>query len=75
MTDLEFYELRYSGKEAKYLRAFRALYLGIFFNVVIMASVMLAGVKIEQCTSRFKCISNCNCSFINHFSLFLFWRF
>ncbi len=48
MTDLEFYELRYSGKEAKYLRAFRALYLGIFFNVVIMASVMLAGVKISS---------------------------
>ncbi|MBK9149960.1 MAG: Na+:solute symporter [Saprospiraceae bacterium] len=45
-TDLEFYELRYSGKPARFLRAFRALYLGVFFNVVIMATVMLAGIKI-----------------------------
>lgn len=44
-TDLEFYELRYSGKPATFLRAFRALYLGVFFNVVIMATVLLAGVK------------------------------
>ena len=36
-TDLEFYELRYGGKVAAFLRAFRALYLGVFFNVVIMA--------------------------------------
>ena len=46
LTDLEFYELRYSGKEATFLRAFRALYLGIFFNVMIMATVCLAGIKI-----------------------------
>ena len=46
LTDLEFYELRYSGKEAAFLRAFRALYLGIFFNVMIMATVCLAGIKI-----------------------------
>jgi len=45
-TDLEFYELRYSGKEARFLRAFRAIYLGVFFNVMIMATVMLAGIKI-----------------------------
>lgn len=45
-TDLEFYELRYSGKEAAFLRAFRALYLGVFFNVLIMATVILAGIKI-----------------------------
>jgi SSS family solute:Na+ symporter len=45
-TDLEFYELRYSGKEARFLRAFRALYLGVFFNVLIMATVILAGIKI-----------------------------
>ncbi|MFZ1704608.1 MAG: sodium:solute symporter family protein [Saprospiraceae bacterium] len=45
-TDLEFYELRYSGKEAKFLRAFRAIYLGVFFNVLIMATVILAGIKI-----------------------------
>ena len=45
-TDLEFYEMRYSGSEAKFLRAFRAIYLGVFFNVMIMATVMLAGIKI-----------------------------
>lgn len=45
-TDLEFYELRYSGAAARFLRGFRAIYLGVFFNVVIMATVMLAGIKI-----------------------------
>lgn len=45
-TDLEFYELRYSGKAAGFLRGFRALYLGVFFNVMIMATVLLAGIKI-----------------------------
>jgi solute:Na+ symporter, SSS family len=45
-TDLEFYELRYSGKGAAFLRAFRAIYLGVFFNVVIMATVSLAAIKI-----------------------------
>jgi len=46
MTDVEFYEIRYSGKEAAFLRAFRALYLGVFFNIMIMASVTLAAIKI-----------------------------
>ncbi|MBD3626824.1 sodium:solute symporter family protein [Cyclobacterium sp.] len=45
-TDLEFYELRYGGKGAAFLRAFRAVYLGVFFNVVIMATVSLAAIKI-----------------------------
>lgn len=45
-TDLEFYEIRYGGKPAAFLRAFRALYLGVFFNVVIMATVLLAAIKI-----------------------------
>ncbi|MBK9254907.1 MAG: Na+:solute symporter [Saprospiraceae bacterium] len=45
-TDLEFYELRYSGPESRFLRGFRAIYLGVFFNVMIMATVMLAGIKI-----------------------------
>ncbi|MEM6263243.1 MAG: sodium:solute symporter family protein [Bacteroidota bacterium] len=45
LTDLEFYEIRYSGKEAAFLRGFRAIYLGVFFNVVIMASVCLAAIK------------------------------
>ncbi len=45
-TDLEFYEIRYSGKGAAFLRAFRAIYLGVFFNVVIMATVSLAAIKI-----------------------------
>lgn len=46
LTDLEFYELRYSGKAASFLRGFRALYLGLFFNIVIMAAVSLAAIKI-----------------------------
>ncbi len=46
LTDLEFYELRYSGKAAAFLRGFRALYLGVFFNVLIMAAVCLAIIKI-----------------------------
>lgn len=46
LTDLEFYELRYSGKPAAFLRGFRAIYLGVFFNVMIMATVMLAAIKI-----------------------------
>ncbi|HSJ67844.1 MAG TPA: sodium:solute symporter family protein [Anditalea sp.] len=45
-TDLEFYEIRYGGKPAAFLRAFRALYLGVFFNIVIMATVSLAAIKI-----------------------------
>jgi len=48
MTDLEFYELRYSGKPAAVLRGFRAIYLGVFFNVLIMGSVTLAAIKIGQ---------------------------
>jgi len=46
MTDVEFYELRYSGRPAAFLRGFRALYLGVFFNIVIMAAVTLAAIKI-----------------------------
>jgi Na+/proline symporter len=45
-TDLEFYELRYSGKVAGFLRGFRAIYLGVIFNVITMAGVCLAGAKI-----------------------------
>jgi Na+/proline symporter len=48
LTDLEFYELRYSGKAAQVLRGFRAVYLGFFFNLVIMATVNLAAVKIAN---------------------------
>ena len=46
MTDVEFYEIRYSGKAAAGLRGFRALYLGVFFNVMIMGAVSLAAIKI-----------------------------
>src|SRR5918995_376175 len=48
LTDLEFYELRYSGAPAKWVRGFRAIYLGLFFNVVIMAAVNLAAAKIAN---------------------------
>ena len=46
MTDLEFYEIRYSGKAAGFVRGFRSVYLGFFFNCMIMASVNLAACKI-----------------------------
>lgn len=47
-TDLEFYELRYSGKAAAFLRGFRAIYLGVIFNIITMAGVCLAGAKIAN---------------------------
>src|SRR5262245_3255911 len=46
LTDLEFYEIRYSGQAASIVRGFRAVYLGLFFNCMIMATVNLAAVKI-----------------------------
>lgn len=48
LTDLEFYEIRYGGKAAAFLRGFRALYLGLFFNCLIMGSVLMAGIKISS---------------------------
>ncbi|MFA5191345.1 MAG: sodium:solute symporter family protein [Verrucomicrobiia bacterium] len=48
MTDLEFYEMRYSGKAAAGLRGFRAVYLGLFFNCLIMANCNLAACKIAN---------------------------
>jgi Na+/proline symporter len=46
LTDIAFYELRYAGRPAAFLRGFRAVYLGVFFNIMIMASVNLAATKI-----------------------------
>ena len=46
LTDIGFYEMRYAGRSAAFLRAFRAIYLGVFFNVMIMATVTLAAIKI-----------------------------
>ncbi len=48
MTDIEFYELRYSGKPAAFLRGFRALYLGLVFNVLVMGTVSLAAIKFGE---------------------------
>ena len=48
LTDLEFYEIRYSGQAASLVRGFRALYLGLFYNCMIMAAVNLAAVKIAN---------------------------
>ena len=48
LTDIEFYELRYSGKSAAFLRGFRALYLGLIFNVLVMGAVSLAAVKFGE---------------------------
>ena len=48
LTDLEFYELRYSGTSASVVRGFRAVYLGLFFNCFIMGTVTLAACKIAN---------------------------
>ena len=48
LTDIEFYELRYSGKAAAFLRGFRALYLGLIFNVLVMGAVSLAAIKFGE---------------------------
>ncbi len=48
LTDIEFYELRYSGKPAAFLRGFRALYLGLIFNVLVMGTVALAAIKFGE---------------------------
>ncbi|QDU33914.1 Sodium/glucose cotransporter [Poriferisphaera corsica] len=53
LTDMEFYELRYSGKAASFLRGFRALYLGLAFNVLAMSAVTLAAIKIGQVMFNF----------------------
>ena len=47
-TDIEFYELRYGGTAARFLRGFRAIFLGVFFNMFAMAGVMLAAIKIGE---------------------------
>ena len=69
LTDLEFYELRYSGKAASAVRGFRALYLGLFFNCIIMATVNLAACKIAAGCSvsaagrrcwRWACSTSCS---------------
>ncbi|EON78350.1 sodium-solute symporter, putative [Lunatimonas lonarensis] len=46
ITDVEFYEIRYSGRMASFLRGFRSIYLGVVFNVAIMAAVTLAAIKV-----------------------------
>jgi len=48
LTDLEFYEIRYSGEAATWVRGFRSIYLGLIFNCVIMATVNLAAAKIAN---------------------------
>ena len=48
LTDIEFYELRYGGKTAAFLRGFRALYLGLVFNVLVMGAVSLAAIKFGE---------------------------
>jgi Na+/proline symporter len=53
LTDLEFYEIRYSGRMAAILRGFRAVYLGFFFNVLILASASLAFIKVTAIMTGF----------------------
>ena len=45
VTDIEFYERRYAGRPAAALRGFRAVYIGVFFNIMVMANVTLALIK------------------------------
>ncbi|MGI9550925.1 MAG: sodium:solute symporter family transporter, partial [Aurantibacter sp.] len=46
LTDMEFYDLRYGGKPARFLRGFRSIYLGLVFNIITLAAVNLAAIKI-----------------------------
>ncbi len=48
LTELEFIEIRYGGKEASFLRGFKAVYLGVFMNIMIIAWVNLAMVTIIE---------------------------
>jgi len=48
LTDCEFVSIRYSGKPANFLRGFRAIYIGVFMNMIVIAWVNLAMVKILQ---------------------------
>ncbi|QSS97311.1 sodium:solute symporter family protein [Psychroflexus sp. ALD_RP9] len=57
-TDLEFYELRYDGKSAAFLRGFRAIYLGVIFNILIMATVCLAAIKIGHVLFNFSAVES-----------------
>ena len=58
MTDLEFYEIRYSGKAASVVRGFRAVYLGLLFNCMIMATVNLAACKIAGGAVRSRALAD-----------------
>jgi solute:Na+ symporter, SSS family len=75
LTDLEFYEIRYSGKAAGVVRGFRSIYLGFFFNCMIMASVNLAACKIAAILfglSRWQTLTICgilNVTFAAHSGL------
>ena len=46
LTDNEFYEMRYSGRLAEFLRVFRGIYLGVFFNVLVIGIVNLSFIKL-----------------------------
>jgi len=75
MTDLEFYEIRYSGKAASAVRGFRSVYLGLFFNCMIMATVNLAACKIAAILFGFErwqtllCVGILNVVFATHSGL------
>ena len=75
MTDLEFYEIRYSGKAASFVRGFRSVYLGLLFNCMIMATVNLAACKIAGILFGFErwqtllCVGALNVVFATHSGL------
>lgn len=76
LTDLEFYEIRYSGRPASFLRGFRAVYLGVLFNVVIIASVTLAASKIGGAlfgASKVESIAVCALIAVSYAAISGFW--
>jgi Na+/proline symporter len=70
LTDIEFYELRYSGKPAAFLRGFRALYLGLVFNVLVMGAVSLAAVKFGEIVLGLSWVGNVDHCLFHYIGLF-----
>ncbi|MFQ5790316.1 MAG: sodium:solute symporter family protein [Acidobacteriota bacterium] len=76
LTDLEFYEIRYSGRPAAFLRGFRAIYLGVLFNGIVIASVTLAAAKIGGAlfgASKVLSVSVCAVVAVSYAAVAGFW--
>jgi Na+/proline symporter len=73
MTDLEFYEIRYSGRAAAFLRGFRAIYLGFFFNILVLAGATLAFIKVTVIMTDINPMIYSDCSGCYHSFLQYSW--